>query len=308
MKLEKLIYKIKKYSLDPDYRFLVNASNFGHYHWMDDEKYIKKMYKAKIRNELNLDEPSTYNEKLQWLKLHDRNPLYHILVDKYEVKNYVANIIGQEHIIPTLGLWEKFDDIDFNLLPNKFVLKCTHDSGGVVICKDKKTFNIDEARKKINKSLNNNYYWLYREWPYKNLVPRIIAEENITPEFCDELDDYKMLCFNGKFEYVMVCEGRHSKEGIKFYHFDKDWNYYPFVFYNDLDKKNFDYLKPKNYEKMIEIANLLGKGFAHVRIDLYNIEGIIYFGEITLYQAGGFDMDYTEDAQVILGNKINLLY
>ena len=156
-----------------------------------DRFYLKIMFKNKMGYSLNFENPQTFNEKLQWLKLHNRNPLYTTLVDKYEVKNYVASIIGEEYIIPNLGVWEKFDEIDFETLPDQFVLKCTHDSGGLVIVRDKNKLNISSTRKKINKSLRRNYYWLGREWPYKNVKPRIIAEKYLTDESGYELKDYK---------------------------------------------------------------------------------------------------------------------
>ena len=271
-----------------------------------DSIYLHYQFRKVTGKRLNLKNPITFNEKLQWLKLYDRKPIYHVLVDKYAVKKYVSKIIGEEYIIPTLGVWENFEDIDFEMLPNQFVLKCTHDSGGVVICKDKNNFDISQAKNIITKSLKNCFYWSSREWPYKGLKPRIIAEQYLAQENKDVLDDYKMMCFNGKFDNAMVCEGRHTKRGVRFYHFDKEWNFLPYVYYDNIQKEDLEKLKPLNYEKMISIAEKLGKGFSQVRIDLYNINGKIYFGEITLYQASGYDTDFTNKAQLILGNKIML--
>ncbi|MBR5061524.1 MAG: glycosyl transferase, partial [Prevotella sp.] len=163
----------------------------------DDRKYIEYIWKKKMNYPLNLDNPQTFNEKLQWIKLYDHNPLYTKMVDKYEAKEYVASIIGDEYIIKTLGVWDRFDDIDFSTLPKQFVLKCTHDSGGLVICKDKSKLDIQAAKKKIEKSLKKNYYYIAREWPYKNVKRRIIAEEYIEDEKTKELRDYKFFCFNG---------------------------------------------------------------------------------------------------------------
>lgn len=274
--------------------------------WLPDEPFVKLMYWKHFGKRLDLENPQGYNEKLQWLKLYDHNPLYPKLVDKIEAKSYVAERIGEKYIIPTLGIWDHFEDIDFSSLPNSFVLKCTHDSGGLVICTDKGKFNIEEARKKINKSLSRNYYYQGREWPYKSLKPRIIAEEYI--EYPDKrpLDDYKMMCFDGVFDNVMVCEGRNTPRGVRFYHFDRDWNFLPYVFYPDIDDSLFEKLRPQNYEEMIEIAGKLCTGFPQIRVDLYNIEGKIYFGELTFFQSGGFDNDYTEEAKQILGAKIKL--
>lgn len=275
-------------------------------HMIPDSLFLRYQYKKVTGKRLCLRNPKTFNEKLQWLKLYDRKELYHTLVDKYAVKDYVSKIIGNEYLIPTLGIWYDFDAIDFKTLPNKFVLKATHDSGGVVICNNKEVLDLEKTKRAINNSLSNSFYWSSREWPYKGVKPRIIAEKYITPDGKENLDDYKMLCFNGKFDNVMVCEGRHTKRGVRFYHFDREWNFLPYVHYDDLEPVDFNKLKPQNYEKMIEIAEKLCKGFPEVRIDLYNVNGKIYFGEITLYQASGYDMDFTDEAQIILGDKIIL--
>ena len=167
----------------------------GFFKFMSDEAYLKFMYKLKMKRKLNLSDPQTFNEKLQWLKIYDRKPEYTTMVDKYEAKKYVADIIGEEYIIPTLGVWDRFEDIDFDELPDQFVLKCTHDSGGLVICRDKSKLDLKAAKKKINKSLKRNYYWIGREWPYKNVRPRIIAEKFMTDPTSDDLQDYKFFFF-----------------------------------------------------------------------------------------------------------------
>ena len=166
--------------------------------FLPDKTFIKAKYKLVTGNKLNIDNPHTYNEKLQWLKLYDRNIKYSVMVDKYEVKKYVGNIIGQNHIIPTIGIYDRFDDIDFNKLPKQFVIKCTHDSGGLVICKDKNSLNYNEIRKKFNKLLKRNYYSTHREWPYKNVKPRIIIEKYMEDEKNKSIRDYKFFCFHGK--------------------------------------------------------------------------------------------------------------
>lgn len=186
--------------------------------WMNDEKCLGFWYKYRFGTRLNLKNPKTFNEKIQWLKLYDRNPLYTTMVDKYEAKKYVASIIGEEYIIPTLGVWDKFDDIDFDKLPNQFVLKCTHDSGGLAVCKDKKVFDINAARKRINRSLKRNFYWIGREWPYKDVRPRIIAEQYMeNSDGRTELSDYKFYCFNGKPEYCHVISDRTQNETMDFF-------------------------------------------------------------------------------------------
>lgn len=278
----------------------------GYFNWLPDKQYIKLLYYGTFGKMINLNNPQNFNEKLQWLKLNAMKPEYSDLVDKVEAKKFVADKIGKQYIIPTLGVWDKFEDIDFEKLPNRFVLKTTHDSGSVVICKDKMKLDLIETKRIISESLKRNYYYVCREPQYKNIKPRIIAEEYIQSTTDEDLNDYKMICFNGEFDCAMICEGRHSDRGVRFYHFDKDWNFLPYVYYDDLDNTNFDDFRPKNYEEMIRITNILCKGFPHIRIDLYNVDGKIYFGEFTFFQSGGFDDDYTEEAKNVLGNKIAL--
>lgn len=254
---------------------------------LPDTIYLKLMYKYRIGKKLNLKNPKTFNEKLQWLKLYNRNPAYVQMVDKYEAKKYVASIIGEEYIIPTLGVWDKFDDIDFTILPNKFVLKCTHDSGGVVICKEKNNFNIEEARKKINKHMKINYYYHSREWPYKNVKPRIIAEQYMKDENNEELLDFKFMCFNGIVKMSFVCSNRKSKDGLNVDFYDLNWNKMPFQRHYQNSKNEIK--KPKNYELMIELAEKLSKEIPFVRADFYEINGKVYFGELTFFPGAGLE-------------------
>lgn len=305
------IRKIEQYIRDPDYRFLVNRSH-GIYKNMPDDVFLKRIFKIKMGRELDLDNPKTFNEKLQWLKIHDRKPIYTTMVDKYAVKDYVAAIIGEQYIIPTFGVWDGFNEIDFAALPNQFVLKCTHDSHGVVICRDKTKLDLDMTRKKITHSLNRNYFDLFREWPYKNVPPRIIAEKYMEEAqnggecFEPVLKDYKLQCFNGKFDNIFVAEGRFSKRGIRYHFFDKDWNYLPYCPYDDICIDELSNLKPKHFEEMICIAEKLAKNLPELRVDLYEINGRVYFGELTFYSQSGFDTDLTEEADRILGSKLTL--
>lgn len=275
------------------------------YSLMSDEQYLKIRYYATFGKKLNLEKPQTFNEKLQWLKLYDRNSIYSIIADKYEMKSYVSSQIGDEYTIKTLGVWDNFDEIDFLNLPKKFVLKTTHDSGGVVIC-DKEKLDIESVRKKINKSLNNNYYWWGREWPYKNIKPRIIAEELLVDESGIELKDYKIQCFNGVPINTLVCQGRNSKEKVKYRYFDLDWNFLRYSVGDDQLPEDFSMKKPTNYNTMIEIAKKLSRGFPEARIDMYNINGKIYVGEITLYSQSGFDIDITYEADIEMGKYLEL--
>ncbi len=291
-----LFFKSKKYRMPM-------LSILGFYRNMSDEEYLKKLYKAKTGKKLNLQNPITFNEKLQWLKLYDRNPEYAKMVDKYEVRNYIAEKIGEEYLIPLLGVWNSFDEIDFDKLPNQFVLKCTHDSGGIVICKDKSQFNITAARKKINRRLKRDYFWQNREWPYKNVKPRIIAEKYMIDESETELKDYKFMCFGGEPKCCFVCTERTIGQSSKIIIYDKEWKKMPvgrgFIYDDEI-------AKPKSYEKMLEIAKLLSRDMTFVRIDLYDINGKIYFGEITFFPASGFSPFYPEEWDLKFGEWIKL--
>lgn len=280
------VKKVLKYILDSDYRFMVNAYK-GLYNNWPDEKYLKKMCDVRLGYKLNLENPRTFNEKLQWLKLHNRKSEYITMVDKYDVKKYVAEIIGEKYIIPTLGVWQHFDEINFDELPNQFVLKCTHDSGGLVICKDKKDLDLIKAEKKITKSLHNNYYFYGREWPYKNVKPRIIAEPYMEDNKVHELIDYKFMCFNGEVKCSFTCSERFSQEGLKVTFFDNDWKVMPFERHYPSSKNPPQ--KPLNFNKMLEFATKLSRGIPFVRVDFYEINGLLYFGELTFFPGNGFE-------------------
>ena len=297
-----IIRKIKQIITDPGVRFL-RLSQWGFYNRMDDAKYLKKKYRLKMGKELDLDNPKTFNEKLQWLKLSDRKDIYTTMVDKYEAKKYVANIIGKEYIIPTFGVYNKFDEIDFAKLPKRFVIKCTHDSGGLVICRDKAKFDKKAAKKKINKSLKRNYYYSGREWPYKNVKPRIIIEKYMEEDGKDELIDYKVMCFGGKAKMIFTCTERFG-DGLKVTWFDLDWNRLPFERHYPVSKK--DIPKPKNLKKMIELSEKLAEGMVFVRIDWYEINGKLYFGEYTFYPGSGTEEFTPEKWDKRLGDWIDL--
>ena len=279
--------------------------NLGLYNSMPDDKWLKKKYKCVFNKELNLDNPSTFNEKLQWLKLHDRKPIYSSMVDKYEAKNYVSNIIGEEYIIPTLGVWENVDDIDFSLLPERFVLKCTHNSGvGLCICKDKNKLDVKKAKKGLNKGLKQNYYLSGREWPYKNVKPRIIAEKYLEDK-TGSLIDYKFFCFDGYVDNVMVCLERESGNP-KFYFFDQEWNLLRINIRGKEAPEGFTIPKPKCMDKMFDIASKLSKGLKFNRVDLYECDEKIYFGELTFFPDSGFDKNLLQETDKYLGSLIKL--
>lgn len=253
---------------------------------MSDCDYLKLRYKCTFNKELNLDDPSTFNEKLQWLKLNDRKKIYTNMVDKYEVKKFVSNIIGEKYIIPTLGIYDSVDEIDFESLPNQFVIKCTHDSGGLAICKDKKNFNTQEAVIKINKSLKKNYYYSGREWPYKNVKPRIIVEKYMEDDEISELRDYKFFCFNGEPKIFKIDFNRYTNHQANYYNIDGNLlKFGERVCPPDFNKK---IAMPKNLTTMIKFARKLSRDIPFLRVDFYETNGNIYFGELTFFPASGF--------------------
>ncbi len=268
-----------------------------------DAIYLEYISLKVMHRFLNIRKPKTYNEKLQWLKLHDRNPKYTKMVDKYEAKKIVADIIGEEYIIPTLGVWDTVDEIDLDVLPNSFVLKTTHDSGGVVVCKDKSTFDFDAAKRKLDNNLHTNFYYISREWPYKNVTPRIIAEQYLEDEIDPDLKDYKVYTFNGVAKLVFVASER-GKGTTKADYFDKDFNKLDFSWGYPHAKVCPN--KPVNFEKMIEFAEKLSEDTYTLRVDFYEVNGKLYFGELTLYDGSGFAKFEPEEWDSILGSWVKL--
>ena len=293
------------------YKFIKNPNKIIHYlihkgllNWVPDKIYLNLVYKVYLHKSLNLANPKTFNEKLQWLKINDRNSLYTKLVDKYEVRHYIAETIGEEYLIPIRGVYDSFDEINLDKLPEQFVLKCTHDSGGLVICKDKNKLDIDLARKKINKSLKRNYYYLWREWPYKDVIPRIICERYMEDESSGDLKDYKFMCFNGEVKCLFVCLNRNSPNGLNVDFYDLDWN--PMPFERHYKRSGQKIKRPDNFEKMVELAKKLSKDIPFVRVDFYEIKGKIYFGELTFYPGTGLEEFTPDEYDEILGRWINL--
>lgn len=265
----------------------LNASEFG------DELFLKTKYRLIFARRLDLEHPTTYSAKLQWLKLNDRRSEYTRMVDKIEVKKYVASVIGDEYIIPTLKMYDSVNQVNFDELPKQFVIKCTHDSGSVIVCKDKDKLNKKKALEKLNKGLKQNFYYQTREYPYRSVKPRLIAEQYMEDESGYELKDYKIFCFNGQPKMSFVASDRQKEgEDTKFDFYDLEWNHIPVTNGHPCSKNGIP--KPKNYEKMLEIAAKLSEGIPHVRVDLYNINGKIYFGELTFFHWSGF-MPYEPD-------------
>ena len=251
---------------------------------------------------LNLESPTTFNEKLQWLKLYDHNEIYPTIVDKYAVRQFVKERIGEEYLIPLCGgPWKKFDEIDFGTLPDSFVLKTTHDSGGVFLCREKNSIDIKKAKGTINASLRTNYYRKYREWPY-NLVPRQIIAEAFIGDKEHAPVDYKIFCFDGVPKFLFVATGRYVDTRFDF--FDMDFHAIPLK--QGHENSSTPIAKTENYDKMVEIAKKLSKGFQHVRVDLYNINGKIYFGEMTLYNYAGLIPFDPEEYDTIFGEYLHI--
>ena len=270
--------------------------------WMSDEAFLKRKFRLKMGYELDLDNPRTFNEKLQWLKLYDRKPLYTKLVDKYEVRKYIAEKIGEQYLIPLVGgPWNSPDEIDFDALPDQFVLKCTHDSGGVIICKDKSKLDIAAAKAMLAKHLKRNYYWANREWPYKNVPPRIIAEKYMEDE-TGELRDFKVFCFNGTPQMMYISRDAAVDTTTDF--FDMDFNRLPIR----MKDPNSAILptKPEGFEEMRRIASILSEGIPHVRTDFYCVNGKIYFGELTFFHNGGFTGIEPDEWNYKVGDWIKL--
>lgn len=252
--------------------------------------YLKMLFKMEMGYRLNLEVPQTFHEKLQWLKLYNRQPEYRIMVDKAAVKDYVANIIGEKYLIPTLGIWDRPEDIEWDKLPKKFVLKTTHGggSGGVVICTNKDSFDKDAAIQKLNNNLKTDIWTRYKEWQYKDVPRRILAEQYLEDKSTSvkgDLNDYKFYCFNGKVTYCEVITGRRTKKQIDF--FDLEWNHVPFTFEGRTFADN-KIQKPECFEEMIDVAKKLSENLPFSRIDMYVVHGKVYFGEITFFPASGF--------------------
>ena len=288
MQIIKYVKALRKYITDKNYRFLINASK-GKYDSMPDKEYLEKKFYVTMGYPLDLNNPQTFNEKLQWLKLYDRKPEYTMMVDKYKVREYIKEKLGEEYLIPLLGVWDKAEDIDFDKLPNQFVLKCNHNSGlGMYICKDKSKLTQKEIkviRKNLTKGLQQDYYLTGREWPYKNVPRKIIAEKYMEDE-TGQLRDYKFYCFNGEPKIIMINSDREIGK-TKADYFDMDFNWLDLKWgYEHADVKP---LKPTNFEKMKELAVVLSKDIPELRVDFYEVNNKIYFGELTFFDGSGFD-------------------
>lgn len=271
---------------------------------LSDKKFIEYRFLSEMGYKLNLKNPKTFNEKLQWLKLYDRNPEYTKMVDKYEVREYIKEKIGEEYLIPLIGVYDKFDDIDFDKLPNQFVIKCNHDSGGLIICKDKNRLDIETARKKINRSLKTNYYYSGREWPYKNVKPKILIEKYMEDSNKSDLIDYKLFCFNGIPKIVLVCSERFSSSNMCETWFDMNWKLIDMT--ESGHRVDSTISKPKQLKKMVELSKKLSKNIPFIRVDWYEIGDKLYFGELTFYPASGFEKFEPKEWNKKIGDMLSI--
>lgn len=272
--------------------------------FIDDREYLKYKFMSMLGYPLDIEHPKTFNEKLQWLKIYEKNPEYTKMVDKYLFKEYVEEKVGKEYIIPLLGVWDTFEEIDFDELPESFVLKCTNDAGSTAIIKNKKDINKEKLNEKFSKALKRDYSYLSREYPYKNVKNRIIAEKYIESEKGDEFIDYKMMCFGGKVKLSFTCSGRNSEDGLCVTFYDLNWERLPFERHYPASK--IDIPKPVHYDEMVNIAEKLADGIPFVRVDFYEIDGKVYVGEMTFFPGGGFEEFEPQEWDKKLGDFINL--
>ena len=282
-----ILDKINKLLHNP-WSLYAYAASKGLTNKVSDELHLKAMFRATIGKKLDLDNPATFNEKLQWLKIHDRNPLYTTLVDKYRVKQWVADRIGENHVSETYAMWERAEDIDISALPERFVLKTNHDSGGVAICRDRATFDLDAARKKLAKHLKTNYFWGTREWPYKNVKPCVFAEEYLDPaEGNGDLYDYKLFRFSDGRLVTLAMTDRFTGGALSKTFFDDEWHALPIS--EGGHPMRTELGRPAAFEQMKAMADRLGEGFPFVRVDFYESAGNLYFGEMTFFPNSGFE-------------------
>lgn len=299
------IEQIKRWIKHPTRFILALITRFGKR--LPDSVYLQFKFYEVFGRKLDLKNPKTFNEKLQWLKLNDRKPEYTTMVDKVEAKKWVAERIGEQYIIPTIGVWERAEDIEFDSLPDQFVLKTNHDSGAVIICKDKSKLDQKETKRRLSEALKRDFYYYGREWPYKNVKRRILAEKLLIPQNDlteGNIPDYKFMCFDGKVQCSFVGSERNTPGGLKVTFFDRDWQKLPFT--RHYPSSNVEIPRPKKYEKMIEVAEKLSYRIKFVRVDFYEIDGKIYFGEMTFYPGCGYEEFTPEEWDYKLGELIRL--
>ncbi|MDY4212873.1 MAG: ATP-grasp fold amidoligase family protein [Eubacteriales bacterium] len=304
MQIGRYIKAIKKYIFSGGYRFLVN-SGYGKYDDMPDAEYLSRKFSVIFGYRLPLEAPHTFNEKLQWLKLYDRKPEYTVMVDKYKARDYISEKIGAQYLIPLLGVWDAPDEIDFSLLPDKFVLKCNHNSGrGMCICKDKSALNIKKVKTDLKRGLSQDYYLTGREWPYKDVPRKIIAEQFMKSD-AGGLTDYKIHCFNGEPKLILVCKDRFTQTGLTEDFFSPQWEHLDIrrpTHPNSLT----EIAKPEELSEILALAKKLSEGIPFLRVDFYIIHHKVYFSELTFYPASGFEKFVPEQWDDTLGSWLEL--
>lgn len=303
--IKKIVLAGMRVIFDRNYRFLIKAGRGVYDNWSDEDFLLAK-YKAVFKKELDLDDPKTFNEKLQWLKLRNRLDEYTIMADKYLVRDYISEMIGEHYLIPLVGVWDSVDDIDFDSLPEKFVLKCNHNSGlGMCICKDKSKLNVERVKKELRKGLKEDYYLHNREWPYKNIKRKIIAEKYME-DSSGGLCDYKVLCFNGEPKLIEFHKGRFTNNQTQDF-YDCDWNKTSISQSGGFAASSIEIpKKPEVLPEMINLSRILSKDIPHVRVDWYLVDGQLYFGELTFFDGAGFDKFDSYDDDLLLGSWIEL--
>lgn len=295
---------IKTFLFNPATRFNYFVK-LGFTNYLSDKRFLEKKYEFNFKKRLNVNDISTFNEKLQWLKLYDRKPEYTTMVDKYKVREYISKTLGDQYLIPLLGVWDNSDDINFDTLPDKFVLKCNHNSGlGMCICKDKNSLDINKVKKELRRGLKQDYYLTGREWPYKNVQRKIIAEQFMKS---DEggLTDYKVHCFNGVPKLILVCKDRFTKTGLTEDFFDVEWNHLD-IKRPKQNNSSTPIAKPNELDEILKLSAKLSKNIPFLRTDFYIIEGKVYFSELTFYPASGFEKFEPEKWDEILGEWLVL--
>ena len=291
-----------KQVIDNPEKIIYGLERKGLLDWLNDRIYLKIIYRLIFRRKLHLDQPVTFTEKISWYKLYWRNHLAHTCTDKYCVRDYIAKKIGMKYLCECYGCWDNFDDIDFSKLPDQFVLKATNGSGNVVICRDKNTFDYENARRTLNLYRKRHFSSKTKEWTYYNLPNKIIAERFITREDNSAIYDYKFFCFNGKPEFLLVGSDRDTD--VKFTYFDMDWNYIPVKCGHG---NNPNIQRPVHFDEMVEVAKKLSEDFPHVRVDLYDEGGRVYFGELTFYHYGGTTRFEPDEWDFKFGQYFNLI-
>ncbi|MCC2155990.1 MULTISPECIES: ATP-grasp fold amidoligase family protein [Veillonella] len=304
MKLSKLCKVGMSFLTKPYYRTRV-LIKLGYYDSLSDEEFLKKVFPKYMGYPLDLENPKTFSEKLQWLKVNYREPIQTVMVDKHEAKHFIAHRVGDQYIIPTLAVWDSVEDIDFDALPNQFVLKCTHDSGGIVICKDKSSLDREAAKAKLRASLKRDYSKIAREWAYQNVPRRIIAEKYISELGNDDLLDYKMYSFHGEPKLTVVCSDRFSKTGTRMNFYDINWE--PMgIHFGHYPPLSTEFPKPATYEEMKRLTAELSKDCPFLRVDFYEIKGRLYIGELTFFPGAGLEQFCPMTKDYELGEWLHL--